>query len=137
MLERPAAEPFGRLGDLELVRSRNVGEPHVDETELGVVRDAEHAVGPQRELAVDAQVGGDLRRGAPVAEHLDVDGHRAGRHRREEDGVRGHERELGPAERLLHRAQRRVHRDAAEHVHDLPVVGDVGVKAAVQRPGRA
>ena len=84
----------------------------------------------ERELAVDAQVGGDLRRGAPVAQHLDVDRDRAGRHRREEDRVGGDERELGPAERLLHRAQRGVHRDAAEHVHDLPVVGDVGVEAA-------
>ena len=37
--------------------------------------------------------------------------------------------ELGPAERLLHRAQRGVHRDAAEDVDDLPVVGNVGVEA--------
>ncbi len=38
----------------------HLGEPHVEEAVLDVVRDAEHAVHAQRELAVDAQVGGDL-----------------------------------------------------------------------------
>ena len=133
----PRLNPSGGSGISQLVRSRNVGDHDVDETEFGVVADAEHAVGSQREVAVDAQVGGHLRCSAPVAEHLDVDGHRAGRHRSEEDGVGGHERELGPSERLLHRAQRRVHRDPAEDVHDLPVGGDLGVKAAVNiRVGR-
>ena len=43
----------------------------------------------------------------------------------------------GAVECLLHRAQRGVHRDAAEDVHDLPAVGDVGVEAARPRRGRA
>ena len=69
----PRLNPSGGSGISSSSGPRNVGELHVDETELDVVRDAEHAVGAQRELAVDAEVGRDLRRGAPVAEHLDVD----------------------------------------------------------------
>ena len=111
----------------------HIGELHVEEPEVGVVRDSEHAVRAQCELAVDAQVGRDLRRGATVAQHLDVDRHRTGRHGRDEDRVGSDERELRPPERFLHRPQRRVHRDAAEHVHDLPPVGDIGVKATGDR----
>src|SRR5262249_15300331 len=48
----------------------------------------------------------------------------------EEDRVGGHERKFGPAQRLLHRPETRVHRDAAEHVHDLPRIGNVSVEAA-------
>ena len=40
-------------------------------------------------------VGRDLRHVAAVAQHLDIDLDRTGRHRREEDRVGGHEWELG------------------------------------------
>ena len=102
------------------------------------MRDAEHTVHAQRGRvdAGHAQVGRDLRRTAAVAQHLDVDRDRAGRNRREEDGVRGHEREIGTVERLVHGAQRGVHRDAAEDVDDLPIVGDVGVETAGHASGR-
>ena len=109
--------------------------PHVLEREVACRARAEHAVHAQRGTrARHVDVGRDLRRVAAVAEHFDVDLDRAGRHRREEDRVRGDERQLRPVERLLHRAQRGVHADAAEDVHDLPAVGDVGVEAS--RVGR-
>ncbi len=95
--------------------------------EIGVVRGTEHAVHPQRRTVdtVHAQIGGNLRRAAAVAEDVDVDRHRAGRHGREKDGVRGDKLEVGPIERLVHRAQRGVHRDAAEDVDDLPRVREI------------
>ncbi len=115
---------------------RNLREPHLLMGEIGVVRGTEHAVHPQGGTfdTVHAQIGGHLRGAAAVAKDVDVDRHRAGRDGREKDGVRRDKLEVGPIERLVHRAQRGVHRDAAEDVDDLPCVRKIGAEPV--RPAR-
>ena len=112
IVERAHRSPLGLLVEVDLPervrparvvgrkrrirRARDLREPNVLEPELGVVRRAEHAVHAQRGT-VDArhpQIGGNLRRAPAVAEHFDVDRDLAGRHRREEDGIRGDELEI-------------------------------------------
>ena len=128
----------GEVGGCDLVRPRHLGDRHVLEREVCVVGAAEHAVHAERRPGPGhMDVGRDLRRVAAVAQHLDIDLDRAGRHRRKEDRVGGHERELRPAERFLHGAQRGVHADTAEHVHHPPAVGDRGVVPTRRRSGRA
>ena len=104
------------------------------------MRGAEHAVHAQRRR-VDVRARGGRPRPAtrcrPSRSTSTSIVIGPGRNRREEDRVRGHERELVAAERLLHRAQRRVHRHAAEDVHDLPRVGNVGVESARRGRDRA
>jgi hypothetical protein len=115
---------------------RNLGKSHLLMGQVGVVRGTEHAVHAQGGAvdAVHAQIGGNLRSAATVAQDLDVDGHGAGWHGREKDGVRRDELEVGPIECLVHRAQRRVHRNAAEDVDDLPRIRKIGVEP-VRSPG--
>src|SRR5262249_3871153 len=76
----------------------------------------------------DTQVGRDLRRSPPVAQDIDIDGDRPRRYRRKKDRVRGDELEVVAAECFVHGPQRRIHRHAAEHVHDFPRVREISVE---------
>ena len=109
-----------RSGGVICAGSGTSGTANVLERELRVVRDARRRRGPAAPGLRAGHVH-DRRRPAmrvrPSRSTSTSIVDRTGRHRREEDRVGGHERELGPSERLLHRPQRGVHADAAEHVH--------------------
>ena len=98
----------------------------IAEREVGVVRPPEHAVGAERDAIGPrrAEIAPHLRRGAAVAQYLDIDRHRSAVHRRAEDGVGRHQLQIGTREVGLHRAQRRRHGDATERVHHLPGLGN-------------